>query len=296
MLRADVRRAGFQVLLNTLPEGIAGLAIPQITVLHDLTPLRFPADYPRQQYYFRHFVPQILRTSRVVVTDSESTCRDVIDHYRVPSAKIRVVYPGYDSVLFSRNGDGLSPCRSEEPYFLYVGNLLPHKNLLRLLDATAMVRRRRPCRLVIRGEGRPGYMRMLRERIETLGLGEAVTFFGYVNERFLRNLYTGAAGFVLPSLGEGFGLTILEAMACGTPVVAASGSSLPEVAGDAALMVDPYDAVSLADAMYRVLTDDRLQKRLRQLGLERVGSFSWRSTAERISTLLDEKVAYSRGV
>jgi glycosyltransferase involved in cell wall biosynthesis len=80
-------------------------------------------------------------------------------------------------------------------------------------------------------------------------------------------------------------------MACGTPVVAASGSSLPEVAGDAALLVDPYDAVSLADAMYRVLTDDGLQKGLRQRGLERAGSFSWRSTAEAISTLLDEELA-----
>jgi glycosyltransferase involved in cell wall biosynthesis len=291
LLRLDVRRGRLRVLLNTVPEGIAGPAIPQVTVLHDLTPLRFPPEYPRQQYYFRHFVPRILHTSRVVVTVSEFTCRDAIDHYGVPSAKIRVVYPGYDPSLFSRNGDDPSPRRSEAPYFLYVGNLLPHKNVLRLLDATAMVRRRRPCRLVIRGEGRTAYVRALRERVETLGLADVVTFLGYVNERSLRNLYTGAAGFVLPSLGEGFGLTILEAMACGTPVVAAGGSSLPEVAGDAALVVDPYDAVGLADAMFRVLTDDGLRKRLRQLGLARVASFSWRSTAETVSTLLDEKLA-----
>ena len=291
MLRVDVRRAGIQVLLNTVPEGIAGLAIPQVTIVHDVLPLRFPPEYPRQQYYFRHFVPRILRTSRMVVTDSEFTCRDVIDHYGVPSTKIRVIYPGYDPAVFSRNGDGFVPCRSEAPYFLYVGNLLPHKNLLRLLDATAIVRRRRPCRLVIRGEGRRAYVRALRARVETLGLEEAVTFFGYVNERFLRNLYTGATCFVLPSLGEGFGLTVLEAMACGTPVVAASGSSLPEVAGDAALMIDPYDAVSLAEAMYRVLTDDDLQEGLRQRGLKRAGSFSWRSAAEAISILLDEELA-----
>jgi glycosyltransferase involved in cell wall biosynthesis len=131
----------------------------------------------------------------------------------------------------------------------------------------------------------------LRDRVETLGLGDVITFLGYVDERSLRDLYTAAACFVLPSLGEGFGLTILEAMACGTPVVAASASSLPEVAGDAALMVDPCDAVSLADAMYRVLTDDGLQKGLRQRGLERVGSFSWQSTAETISTLLDDTLA-----
>jgi glycosyltransferase involved in cell wall biosynthesis len=291
MLRVGVRRAGLRAILNTMPEGIAGLAIPQITVVHDLLPLRFPSEYPRQQYYFRYFVPRILRTSRVVVTDSTSTCRDVVDHYGIPPTKLRVIYPGYDSVVFSGNRHDPSPHASGEPYFLYVGNLLPHKNVLRLLDAFAIVRRRRPCRLVIRGEGRPAYVRTLHDRIETSGLGDAITFLGYVDERSLYNLYTGAACFVLPSLGEGFGLPILEAMACGTPVVAASTTSLPEVAGDAALMVDPYDAVSLADAMYRVLTDDGLQKELRQRGLERVGSFSWRSTAETISTLLDETLA-----
>jgi glycosyltransferase involved in cell wall biosynthesis len=291
MFRIDVRRVGLQALLNTVPEGIMSLAIPQVTVIHDLLPLRFPPEYPRQQYYFRHFVPRVLRASCMVVTDSESTSRDVVDHYGVRPTKIRVVYPGYDPAVFSRKGDGRSPCESGEPYFLYVGNLLPHKNLLRLLDAIAMVRRRRPCRLVIRGEGRPAHVRALRDRVETLGLGNTVTFLGYADERFLRSLYTGAICFVLPSLVEGFGLTLLEAMACGTPVVAASGSSLPEVAGDAALMVDPYDAVSLAEAMHRVLTDESLQKELRQRGLKRADSFSWRSTAETISALLDDELA-----
>jgi glycosyltransferase involved in cell wall biosynthesis len=291
MLRIGLRSAGLRALLNTMPEGIVGLAIPQVTVVHDLLPLRFPLEYPRQQYYFRHFVPRILRTSRVVVTDSKFTGRDVVDLYGLRPTKLRVVYPGYDPSIFSGNGEGLGPRPSGEPYFLYVGNLLPHKNLLRLLDAFAIVRRRRPCRLVIRGEGRRAYVRALRDRVETLGLGGAITFLGYVDERFLRNLYTGAACCVLPSLGEGFGLTVLEAMACGTPVIAASGSSLPEVAGDAALMVDPYDAVNLAEVMYRVLTDEGVRRGLRRRGLERVATFSWRATAETISTLLDEALA-----
>jgi glycosyltransferase involved in cell wall biosynthesis len=291
MLRVDVRRAGFRALVNTVPEGIVWPTISQMTIVHDLLPLRFSPEYPRQQYYFRHFVPSVLRTSHVVVADSQFTRRDVIDHYGVPSTRIRVIYPGYEPAFFSPNGDGPMPGRSEAPYFLYVGNLLPHKNLLRLLDATAMVRRRRSCRLVIRGEGRRAYVRALRERVGTLGLEDVVTFLGYVNERSLRNLYTGATCLVLPSLGEGFGLTVLEAMACGTPVVAASGSSLPEVAGDAALMVDPYDSVSLAEAMYRVLTDEGLRKGLRERGLKRAPSFSWRSTAQAVSTLLDDVLA-----
>jgi len=165
---------------------------------------------------------------------------------------------------------------------------VPSENLLRLLDAVAILRRRTPCRLVIRGEGRPAYARALHERVETLGLGAAVTFLGYTAESKLRELYTRAAGFVLPSLGEGFGLPVLEAMACGTPVVTANTSSLPEVVGDAALQVDPNDAIGLADAVHRVLTDRDLREDLRRRGFERAALFSWRRTAEQVSRLLDE--------
>jgi glycosyltransferase involved in cell wall biosynthesis len=120
-----------------------------------------------------------------------------------------------------------------------------------------------------------------------LGLRDAVTFAAYVGEEALRRLYTDAVCLVLPSLGEGFGLPILEAMACGTPVITACASSLPEVAGDAALLVDPYDALGLADAMYRTLTDSNLREDLRERGLRRVSAFTWRRTALEMSKVLD---------
>jgi len=153
--------------------------------------------------------------------------------------------------------------------------------------AFALLRRRRSCRLIIRGEGRPACARVLGERIESLGLRDAVTFAGYAGEDRLRQLYSDAVCLMLPSLGEGFGLPVLEAMACGTLVVTASASSLPEVAGDAALMVDPYDALGLADAMYRTLTDGGLRETLRQRGLRRVSAFTWKRTALEVSRLLD---------
>lgn len=287
LLRLRARADGLGLLLNTVPEGILGSGPPQVTVVHDVLPLSFPSEYPRQQYYFRLFVPRILRASRIVVADSESTRRSIVQHYGVPADKVRVINPGYDPEVFFSNGFDPFSAASEEPYLLYVGNVLPHKNLLRLLDAVAILRRRRPCRLLIRGEGRPAHVQAVRERVETLGLTGAVTFVGYAGARELRDLYARAACLVLPSLGEGFGLPVLEAMACGTPVVTANTSSLPEVAGEAALLVDPHDAVALADAVHRVLTDRGLREDLRRRGFERAAGFNWRRTAEQVSRLLD---------
>jgi glycosyltransferase involved in cell wall biosynthesis len=276
------------VILNTVPEGILGCPVPQVTVVHDLLPLFFPAEYPRQQYYFGFLVPRVLQASRIVVADSESTRRNIVRYFGLPPGNVRVIYPGYDAGAYFCDRVHPSHSRHEEPYLLYVGNLLPHKNLLRLLDALAILRRRRPCRLIIRGEGRPAYVQAVAERVETLGLTGAVVFVGYTGESVLRDLYVHAACLVLPSLSEGFGLPVLEAMACGTPVVVANTSSLPEVVGDAALQVDPNDAVALADALFRVLTDPALREDLRQRGLRRVEAFGWRRTAMELSDVLDQ--------
>ncbi len=287
-LRARARAAGINVLLNTVPEAILGSRVPQVTVVHDLLPLFFPAEYPRQQYYFRSLVPRVLRRSRIIVADSESTRRDITQSYGIAPEKIRVIYPGYDPTTYSPCSVDHASDAPEDSYLLYVGNLLPHKNLLSLLDALAILRRRIRARLIIRGDGQPAYARAVRERVETLGLRGVVTFEGYTEGLALRHLYARAACLVLPSLREGFGLPVLEAMACGTPVITSSSSSLPEVGGDAAVRVDPHDAVDMSDAMYRVLTDRDLREDLRERGLKWVRAFSWRRTAEQMSRLLDE--------
>jgi glycosyltransferase involved in cell wall biosynthesis len=287
-LRIRARTAGINALLNTVPEAILGSPIPQVTVVHDLLPLFFPAEYPRQQYYFRSLVPRVLKRSRIIVADSESTRRDLTVSYGIAPEKIRVIYPGYDPTVYAPCSVDRSSDLPEDSYLLYVGNLLPHKNLLSLLDALAILRRRLRARLIIRGDGQPAYARAVRERVETLGLPGAVTFEGYTEGVALRHLYARAACLVLPSLREGFGLPVLEAMACGTPVITSSNSSLPEVGGDAAVRVDPHDAVDLADAMYRVLADRDLREDLRERGLKWVRAFSWRRTAEQMSRVLDE--------
>jgi len=288
MLRLNCRAAGVTVLFNTVPEGILRPAMPQITVVHDLLPLSFPAEYPRQQYYFRVLVPRVLHASAMVVADSESTRRHINERYGLPLERIRTVHPAYDATAFGRAALDDPPRHGGDEYVLYVGNLLPHKNLLRLLDAMAILRRRRFCRLVIRGHGRTGYVRAVHERVETLGLGDAVTFLDYLPENTLRSLYTKAACLVLPSLGEGFGIPVLEAMACGTPVVTSDIPALREVGGDAALLADPYETMSIADAMYRALSDRALREELRERGWRRVQAFSWQKTGEEVSRLIDE--------
>ncbi len=130
-LRLRAWASGVGVLLNTVPEALLGSwmpgsRLPQVTVVHDLLPLFFPVEYPRQHYYFRSLVPRVLRRSRVVVADSESTGRDVIRSYGIAPEKVRVIYPGYDPLVFAVNGVLRAPASSEDSYLLDVGNLLPH--------------------------------------------------------------------------------------------------------------------------------------------------------------------------
>jgi glycosyltransferase involved in cell wall biosynthesis len=287
VLPARIHRSGARVLLNTIPEGPLVSPIRQVTVVHDLLPLAFPEEYPRQQHYFRHLVPRVLGRSRLVVADSESTRRDVLRHYRLPAEKVRVVYPGFDPRRFHLSVESAIAAPDREPYLLYVGNILPHKNLERLVEAFAAVRRLHGCRLVIRGSGRRVHVRVLRARIEALGVADAVSFVGYADGDSLRRLYEGAVSLVFPSLGEGFGLPVLEAMASGTPVITSTVSSLPEVAGDAALAVDPLDVPALIEAMVRVLTKPELRSKLRHRGFRQVEQFSWARTGEQVSGLLD---------
>ncbi len=289
ILPARLRREGAGLLLNTVPEGCMTAGIPQVTVVHDLLPLLYPEEYPRQQYYFRWLVRRVLWLSRLVIADSESTRRDIISAYGLPGDRLRVVPAGYDERVF-HPGPGAEPANDpgQLPYILFVGNVLPHKNILRLLDAFSLLARRAPCRLIIRGEGHPTYIREISERIATLECGHLVEVLPYTSPKELGALYRGARLLVLPSLYEGFGLTALEAMACGVPVIASNTSSVPEVVGDAGILVDPTDTVALGDAMYKVLTSDVLRREFSARGLERARRFSWRRTAMDVLAVLEE--------
>ena len=282
VFRARLRAAGADVVLNCVPEGPLGSPVPQVTLVHDLIPLRYPRDYPRQQPYFRHYVPRVLRGSRAIATSSASTGRDLVQFYGLPPAVVRVVPMGHDPERFSP-----APAPTDSPYALYIGNVMPHKNLSRLLDAFAGETLR--CRrLVICGWGRRPHVQSLQERVVALGLGPRLDWRPYVSDAELVALYRGARMLLLPSLYEGFGLTALEAMACGTPVIAANLSSLPELVDGAALLVDPTDSGAIADAAGRLFTDDRLVAELSARGLARARLFSWERTATTLRAVVRE--------
>jgi len=283
--RLRARRERPRAILNLMPEGILAPAVPQATVVHDLLPLRYPAEYPRQQHYFRRYVPLVLRHSRAVIAISESTRRDVLAFYpRTPPGRVHVAISGYDRALFQPG----AAAPAAPPYALYLGNVMPHKNLERMVDAFAAATQGTAARLVLRGSGRPRHVEVLRARIAALGIAARVDWERYAEAEALPELYRRARMLLLPSLYEGFGLTALEAMACGTAVLTSNVSSLPEVVGDAAVLVDPLSTDAIAAGMARLFRDDTLVEDLRARGLARAKLFAWETTGRSVQGAVRE--------
>jgi glycosyltransferase involved in cell wall biosynthesis len=219
-----------------------------------------------------------------VLAVSEHTKHEVVGLLGVPPERV-VVTPNAARAHF-RPPDAATlaqfRARKELPeqFVLYVGTLEPRKNLTTLLDAYSQVVRSSNAPLIV-GGGKGWLYDAVFERLEALGLRDRVHFVGYLDEEDLPLWYAAATVFVFPSLYEGFGMPPLEAMACGTPVVTSNTTSLPEVVGDAGLMVSPRDAEALAEALLRLLRDADLRAELRARGLQRARTFSWRASAER---------------
>ena len=269
------------LLFSPLPEGMLFSLIPQIVVVHDLIPLHFPESLPRQCLYYRYFVPFLLRRSQAIVAVSENTKKDIVAMYGIEPSKVRVVPNGLDASHFRVGIDVSTVKRKYElaPYLLYVGNILPHKNLRRLLQAFASIAKKVSHKLVIVGKKDYRYHPALEAEAKALGIEERVFFLDYVPSEELPALYAGAEAFILSSLYEGFGLPVLEAMACGTPVIASRVGALPEVAAAAAVLIDPHDVQGMASAMAAVLGDPTMREAMRQKGLEQAQRFSWERTA-----------------
>ena len=261
-----------------------------VVTIHDCIHLMFPQYLPnRLAYrYARTSISIAARRATRVLTVSESSKRDILRFVDADPGKIDVIYNAYDERF------GIEPKEEDivrvrerfqltDEFVLYAGNVKPHKNLERLIDAFDLVRKRGldHLKLVMIGDDISKYA-SLRRAVHRHQLHKYVRFLGYMPEETLAVMYRLAGVFVFPSLYEGFGLPPLEAMASGTPVVTSNVSSLPEVAGDAAVFVDPYDPDAIADGIYRVLTDERMRRSMRQRGVERARQFSWEQSVRRI--------------
>jgi glycosyltransferase involved in cell wall biosynthesis len=262
-----------------------------VLTVHDLSFMRHPeCSSPSLLAYLLRAVPRSVRRADVLLADSESTRRDLVELLKVPEERVRVVYPGVEPRFVSegeqhtmRQQDVLERYGIRPPYILGLGTLQPRKNYPRLIRAYGLLRRRYhvPHQLVI-GGGRGWLHEQIDETIRQTRLHEDVRLIGYVADEDLPALYRAADVFAFPSLYEGFGIPVLEAMGCGTPVVTSMVSSLPEVAGKAALMVPPEDVEALAQAMWQLMSDQALRNDLVRRGYEQVKRFTWRQSAGRL--------------
>lgn len=267
-----------------------------LVTVHDLGYRYFPRAHTRfQRVYLDLSTRWNARAAAHVLADSEATRADLVRIYGIPSAKVTVAYPGYDESLAPvRDPAVLTAVRDRYgisgEYFLYLGTLQPRKNLARLVQAFS----RLPTRAVLVLAGQKGWLADdLFALIRRLGLEGRVLCPGYVRPEDRAPLLSGALAFVFPSLYEGFGLPVLEAQACGCPVICSSTSSLSEVAGDAALQVHPEDVAALSDAMARLESASDLRRELVERGFANLRRFSWercaRTALQVMEGLLEEQ-------
>ncbi|MCK4649383.1 glycosyltransferase family 4 protein [bacterium] len=257
-----------------------------VVTIHDVTPLSLPQYHNRYtRTYIRNKLLSIAERADRIIAVSENTKRDIMSSLSIPESKIKVIYEAIDESYHPiEDIKFLDRIRKRytlpDKFILHVGTIEPRKNITRLIKAFATLKKMKSLKhkLVIAGQKGWRYDDIFRE-VKDLDLESEVIFIGYVSEEDLPGLYNAAQVFVYPSLYEGFGLAPLEAMACGTPVICSNTSSLPEVVGDAANVVDPYNTDEMARAIGEVLTDGKLRQEMGAKGLKRASLFSWKKAA-----------------
>jgi glycosyltransferase involved in cell wall biosynthesis len=258
---------------------------PVVLTIHDVSYARHPEWYPyRRDVVRRAFYRRSARRARLVLTDSEFSAAEIVAAYGLPRERIAVVPLGVDGA-FSPGSSGTRcelPQEVSDPFLLHVGDLHERRNLPTVVDAVIAARRHfggaSAVSLVLAGVDR-GVGDGLCAMAEDADVPEAVIRLGPVSEELLVSLYRCAIALVYPSLYEGFGLPTLEAMACGTPVIASRAASIPDVVGDAAILLDPMDIDAWTDAIVTVINDDGRRQQMRSIGLARASGFTWARTA-----------------
>jgi glycosyltransferase involved in cell wall biosynthesis len=260
------------------------LDAPAVLTVHDLIFERYPQHHTLRNRLFLHVgMPLFVHAATAIIAVSRHTRRDLVELYGADPAKIHIVYEGVDARFRPAAAPAVEQVRQQysptRPYLLMVGTLEPRKNHAAALQALARLKAWGwPHRLLLVG-GRGWLFEPIRAQIDALGLGGDVEFAGYVPDADLPPLYTGTAAVLVPSLYEGFGFPVLEAQACGAPVVASNASSLPEVAGGAALLTPPEDDEALAHAVHLLLSQPAVAQKLGEAGRRNALRFRWDTCA-----------------
>lgn len=280
-LRRGCRREPFHVYHETAFFPAALEDVPVVYTIYDLSLIKYRSEHPRERrWFFDLFFKRRLPYASHILTISEYVRNEIIDETGLPPHLVTAIPLAADPIFSPRKKSEVAEVLRRrgwpEEYILFVGTLEPRKNLSSLIRALTIAETKIPLILAgWQGWGDKEWMRLINDQ----KLQRRVFFTGHVDEETLACLYTGASAFVFPSLYEGFGLPILESMACGCPVVCSNAASLPEVAGKAALQVNPTDAEGLAHALDIVLTDSKLRQSMIHQGIERAARFSWKETA-----------------
>ena len=275
------------LIFTPAPEGYLGeQVVPQVVMAHDLRPLSHP-ECSMQSIYFKCWVPKLLKQCKHILANSKFTSLEIQRAIGVSPDKISVTPLGYDASHFY-------PLDTHKklhlrPYLLHIGQAYPHKNLNRLIQSFNLIAKHFPdVDLILLGKPHPSETRKLQQLVAELNLNERIIFKSYAPYSDLPDWYRGALAFVYPSLWEGFGLPILEAMACGCPVVTSFGSATQEVAQESTLLIDPYSIKELSKAMVRLLESQELRRDLTIGGLKVSCNYSWRDCAKKTSSCLTD--------
>ena len=272
------------LIYSPIPEAPLYNKARYVVMCHDLIPLRFPNLLSPLTNYFRYVVPLVLQQAEHIICNSEATAKDIHDFYGISVNKITPILLAYDTNYFYPR----QKIKSQPPYFLYLGRHDPYKNIQGLIAAFATLKNQQNYQLWIAGSPDKRFTPQLKKQTLELNIQEKVKFIDYVTYEDLPIIISNAIALVSPTFWEGFGLTVLEAMACGTAVITSNLASLPELVGDAAILINPYNQLEITNAMSEIAEDSILRSRLSNLSLERAKLFSWQKTGTATKEILQQ--------
>ena len=269
------------------------LKTPSVVTIYDMVYHYFPQTMDnRNLELLRQVLPRSVKESTRILTISENSKKEIIEVFQIDPEKIHIAYPGYDRDIYKEIPEKttrvvLESMHIQKPFILYMGTLEPRKNIDTLIKAYASLPDVQKTHDLVLSGSVGWNVDSLFQLVERYNLGENIRFTGYVTSEQQTALYNGAVCFVFPSLYEGFGMPVLEAMACGCPVITSNSSSLPEAAGEAAILVDPLDVEALAVAIRSLVEDGALRENLKMKNKKQISRFSWHNTAKSVRNLYE---------